>query len=289
MKKLLKKALCGALAITSAVASVGLFTACETKTPEVEMQLSFNGQKYTLEYTLYREVAPNTVAHFLALAENEYYNELCMHDYTAARMVGGVYSYVDGGENGGLVYKDYYATVKADTFKNFHHSVWADEEQTMPTYTLYGEFDSNNFKAVNNPLKQSLGALSTFYNEKDTEAKVVVNRADGEGISWKPYKYNSATSAFSISVDPTEKALAKVYCTFGELDADSKDEFNALLEAIDAYIVDNYGDSGTTSDFTERESILADEGDAYVEDGDYYLFNIPKEPIKINYVKVKKF
>ena len=88
MNKIFKKTLCSALAITSAVASIGLFTACETSKPRVEIQLQFQNTKYTLDYTLYREVAPNTVAHFLALAENEYYNELCMHDYTAARMVG---------------------------------------------------------------------------------------------------------------------------------------------------------------------------------------------------------
>ena len=56
-----------------------------------------------------------------------------------------MYSYVEGGEDGGLVYKDYYATVKADTFKNFSHSVWADEEQNTPLYTLYGEFSNNKF------------------------------------------------------------------------------------------------------------------------------------------------
>jgi len=289
MKKLFKKTVCGVLAIASSVASIGLFTACETNKPEVEIQLQFNGTKYTLDYTLYREVAPKTVAHFLALAENEYYNELCMHDYSSAKMIGGVYSYVEGGEDGGLVYKDYYATVKSEAFKNFSHSVWSDEEKTTPLYTVYGEFADNKFKVTNGALTQSLGSLSMYYNDLDTDAQVVVSRADGTGTSWKSYKYNCATSAFAISLDGTEKAASAKYCTFGKLDESSKDELNSLLAAIEAYISDNYGESGTESDFTKSESLHVNADDPIVEDGDYVSFNIPKQEIRINYVKVKKY
>lgn len=290
MAKLFKKTLCGVLAIAATVASVGLFSACETKKPEVEMQITFNGETYTLDYTLYREVAPATVSHFLALAENGYYDGLCIHDYAATKMIGGVYSYTQGAENGGLVYKDYYATVKADTFKNFSHSVWKDEEKTTPLYTLYGEFSNNKFSVKNGALKQTFGSLSMYYNEKDTEASVIVNRADGDGTSWKEYKYNSATSAFAISLDEAEKAVSSSYCTFAKLDEDSQEELKALLAAIETFMSENYGEDATVSDFVNQEEIAVDQDDAFVgEDDEELIFSVPNKEIQIKKVTVKKF
>lgn len=76
-KKLMSAALIG----VSVFASATLFSACTTSHPEVEMKLSFNGSTYTLEYKLYRKIAPSTVQHFLELVEKGYYDGLCIHDY----------------------------------------------------------------------------------------------------------------------------------------------------------------------------------------------------------------
>lgn len=62
-KKLMSAALIG----VSVFASATLFSACTTSHPEVEMKLSFNDKTYTLEYKLYRKIAPSTVQHFLEL------------------------------------------------------------------------------------------------------------------------------------------------------------------------------------------------------------------------------
>jgi hypothetical protein len=204
-------------------------------------------------------------------------------------MIGGTYSYEEGGENGGLVYKDYFGAVQSENFKNFSHSVWKDDQKQIPTYTLYGEFTNNKFKVTNGALQQTLGSLSMFYNTLDTGAQVYVARADGDGMSAKEYKYNCATSAFSISLDATVKAASAKYCTFATLNEDGKEELNALLDAIDAYIKDNYGESATESDFVQSESIHVDQKDPVVEDGDYATFKIPNKEIKIEFVKVKKY
>ncbi len=290
MAKLFKKTLCGVLAIVATVSSVGLFSACETKKPEVEMQITFNGETYTLDYTLYREVAPATVAHFLALAENGYYDGLCVHDYTDTKMIGGVYSYVEGGENGGLVYKDYYATVKSDDFKNFSHSVWKDEEKQNPLYTLYGEFSNNKFAVKSGALKQTFGSLSMYYNTKDTEASVIVNRADGNGTSWKEYKYNSATSAFAVSIAEAENTASSNYCSFATLDEDSQETLKELLAAVEAYIADAYGEEGKVSDFVTKEDVPVDQDDVFVgENEEEVIFSIPNKEIQIKKVTVKKY
>ena len=65
--KPLKKIMCAALAGVSVFASVAMFSSCTTSHPEVEMKLSFNDKSYTLQYKLYRKIAPSTVQHFLCL------------------------------------------------------------------------------------------------------------------------------------------------------------------------------------------------------------------------------
>ena len=91
--KPLKKIMCAALAGVSVFASVAMFSSCTTSHPEVEMKLSFNDKSYTLQYKLYRKIAPSTVQHFLELVENGYYDGLCIHNYDAgtSRLYTGGY------------------------------------------------------------------------------------------------------------------------------------------------------------------------------------------------------
>ena len=289
MSKILKKTLCGVLALTATIGAAASFTACETSEPEVEIQIEFNDKTYTLEYTLYRKIAPSTVSHFLALAENGYYDGLCVHHYGGNRMYTGGYSYVDGGENGGLVYKDYYAIVKADTFENFTHTVWADGEKENATYTLYGEFEKNNFVVTNGALKETFGSLTMYYTDKDTEEDVYVQRADGNGADWKSYQYNSATSLFYISLSTTTKTNGN-YCTFAELNEDSVEVLEDLQEAINAYIKANYGADAADSEFVTEVEISVDEDDAFVGEKDpEKTYKIPNEEIRIKKVEVTKY
>lgn len=288
MSKILKKTLCGVLAASAAVASVGMFSACETSKPGVEIQIQFNGVTYALDYTLHRKLAPATVAHFLNLAENNFYDGLCVHDYDDSRLYTGGYSYVEGGENGGLQYADYFAKVKAESFKNFSPTVWENSEKQTPTYTVYGEFSKNNFKVTSGALKETFGSLTMYYTPKDGERDVWVQRADGDGADWRTYKYNSATSLFYISLSSTEKNNTE-YCTFATLDEDCTDDLTDLQNAISDYISSNY-ENESESDFTTEVKIPVDEDDPIEGDADREAtYKVPNQPILIKKVTVKKY
>ena len=281
MKKMLKKSTSFALAMIATVASMGIFTACETKKPEVEMKIEYAGEVYTLEYTLYREVAPATVKHFITLAENNYYDGLCVHSYdeSANKMYTGAYKYQAGAENGGLVYQNYYDIVSK--YSNFNHTVWVDSDKVTPTYTLKGEFSANSFKVESGALKQSFGSLAMFYTAKDFDdlEKVAVLRSDGEKTDNRAYEYNSATSQFTIALSKTETSNAN-YCTFATLNDDSVEVLEALLAAIDEY----------ETDFVEEIEMEIDKDDAILGDRDNEAtYKVPVSPIVIKSVKVTKY
>ena len=280
MKKMLKKLTCLTMALTATCACAATFTACETNYPEVKLEIEFDGEVYELEYKLYRTVAPATVNHFLKLVENGYYDGVCVHDYDAweGTLYTGAYTYSAGADNGGLVYKNYYDIVK--TYENFPHTVWMDENQQTPTYTLYGEFSDNGF-AVEKGITDSLfGSLSMYYTNKSTsEDKVSVKRNDGKGYSNKQYQYNSATSMFTIELSEDAKS-SSAYCTFATLAEDSVDTFKSLKEAIDAY-----GD-----DLTSVHTLEVDRDDAFVSEHSLTAtYLVPEVSIVIKKATVEKY
>lgn len=291
MKKTMKKVCCAFLAGVSVFGSAAMLGGCTTNRPEVEMQIAFNGKTYTLEYTLYRKFAPNTVTHFLQLAENGYYDGLCVHDYADNKLYTGGYSYdKTQAEDGGLVYKSYFDTVKA--YENYAHSVWADTEKKVPTYTLYGEFSSNNVKVKNGGfLKQEFGSLTMYYTDKSSnDDTVIVEKIDGSGTDSKEYRYNSATSLFYIQLGSSASPNSK-YCTFGKISEGSVEELEELQDAIASYIETAYGsEDSSEASFAPAVEVAVDEDDPFVGDAALVAtYNVPEEPIVINYVKVLKF
>lgn len=292
-KRTMKKLACSVLAIASVTACMSTFTACETAHPEVEMTIEFNGKTYTLDYVLYRDVAPSTVNHFLWLAENGYYNGLCVHDYDAANkvMYTGGYSY---DEEDGITYKDYYTTVAelnkkatANGATAFPYSVYADREKTNPLYTLYGEFEDNSFQVENGDKVAEFGALTMYYTPKtNCEDRVYVVRNDDDSLSGRDYKYNSATSQFYITLNENNTNSA-AYCTFATLDEDSVSDLQELQTAIEAYI--GAGDEEDV-DFTTVKKVTVDEDDPYVGDQELsQSYDVPVEPIVIKSVTVSKY
>ena len=283
-----KRIVSAALALSAVCASAATFSACETAHPEVQITLSFQNQDYTLDYTLYRKVAPATVEHFLTLAENGYYDGLCVHDYDDSKMYTGGYSYQDGGANGGLIYKNYYEIVKS----YIPQTVWQDQAKTLPTYTLYGEFESNKFSVKNNGhLLESFGSLTMYYTEKeDCEDSVYVQRSDGDGVSTRGYEYNSATSLFYISLSTGTKTN-KNYCTFALLSDDSTSALTDLQTAIADYIEDNYGEEeDAAEDFVTDVTLEVDADDIFVGGRDNEeTYQVPNEPIVVKKVEVKKY
>lgn len=296
MKKTLKKITCGILAAVGVFGCATTLTACETAHPEVEMKIEFNGETYKLEYKLYRKVAPATVNHFIWLADNGYYNELCVHDYSEddyLRMYTGAYSVAEAEDDAdGLDYKKYYDTIATyKNYKSFPVSVWEDSEKKKPTYTLKGEFSDNNFRVESGALKETFGSLTMYYHdisdyEATAESKVYMIRADGKDPSKCDYRYNYTTSMFYISLSETT-VTNKAYCTFATLKEDSKAKLEALQEALEDYIADNYSESES---FTESETVNVCEDDPQL--GDHSVtetFSVPKKPIVIKSVKVTKY
>ncbi len=288
MKKFLKKAVCGILAITAVSASVATFSGCETSHPEVQMEIEFNGKTYTLEYKLYRKIAPATVNHFLKLAENGYYDGVCVHDYDASgsKLYTGGYTAADN--EYGLEYKPYYDIVK--TYENFPTTVWLDGKGGTPTYTVRGEFSANNFVVENGYVEQTFGSLTMYYTEKDSDVKVAVERADGESTSNKKYDYNSATSLFYISLSESTSTNTK-YCTFATLEDGSVEDLKDLKEAIASYIADNYGSNEEeNTSFVTSQVVEVDRDDVFVgESENTEIYDVPNEPIVIKKVSVTKY
>lgn len=288
-----KRFLCTALLSATVFGVATSFTGCTTSHPEVEMKIKFNDKAYVMQYTLYRKLAPATVQHFMDLAELEFYNGLCVHDYTDGKIYAGGYKYdAEESDQGGLVEVDYFATVAERISKKgkdaFSHSVWHDREKTTPTYTVYGEFSNNNFEVESGALKQSFGSLTMFYTPKtNNRDEVYAARSDGDGVNRKDYRYNSATSLFFISTS-TSTTSSSSYCTFATIKDDSKDDLNNLLDAIADYIDEHFEEEA--EEFAPDTVVSTDLGDEYVGDDKLTdLFNVPVEPIVIEYVKVKKY
>ncbi len=287
MRKTIKKLACTALAAISVFGCAATLTACETSHPEVEMKLEFNGKTYTLDYKLYRKIAPATVDHFLWLADNDYYNGLCIHDYDedGYRMYTGGYSATDATT---LVYKRYYDTISTySNYAKFPVSVWADRAATTPTYTLRGEFEDNNFVVTNGALEESFGSLSMFYYdissyESVAQSDVYIHDDGNKGeIIGNEYQFNQTTSLFYISLTPTAKQNAS-YCTFATLDKDSKSTLEDLQAAIEEYAGDE--------DFTQSVSMDILEDDKKIGHSPREeRFDVPKSAIVIKQVKVTKY
>ncbi len=280
MFKNLKRFISTALAITSVCACTATLTACETPHPEVQITLSFNDETYTLDYVLYRNITPATVNHFLALAENKYYDGLCVHDYTSDALYTGAYSY----KNEELVYKNYFDEVAS----YIPQTVWFDSEKENPTYTLYGEFESNNFSVENGDLSESFGALVMYYSDKNTEGEVYVQRNQDGKLAPRAYEKNSATSQFFISLK--EKTTAnKDYCVFATLKEGSVSVLEDLQAAITDYITDTYGEDQESEFVTETDMDIDDDDLMLGGNGSTVFYDVPNEPIVVTSVKVKKY
>lgn len=297
--KILKKITCGALVFASVFACAIAATGCETDRPEVEMQIEFNGETYTLEYEMYRKISPSTVNHFIWLVDNDYYDGLCVHsyDYSAKKMYTGGYKIAEEGTNEtGIVYKPYYDEIKKfENYADFPVSVWMDNEKTTPTYTLYGEFSDNGFRVENGKTKQTFGSLTMFYHSKDTKDKVYMpylSEDKQDTLASRQYKYNSATSLFYIALSE-DTASPSEYCTFATLKEKSVDVLKDFQEDLTGFIDNRYGEDGekaAVSSFVTEEKVTVDEDDVFVgSKAGEQTFYVPNSPIIIKKVSMIKY
>ena len=230
MSNKIKKA-CLAFALTAVVGASFTATACsESKHPEVTISISFNGSNFDIDYTLSRNMYPQTVQHFIELADAGYYDGMCIHDYTSNALYSGGYKLVDGE----LEEVDYFNVVKeleSEKEITFTQSVWKDKDQSIPLYTVYGEFTGNGVQNERSrEYRHSEGALVMYYTPKVANGKgeidVTVERADGgknnDGnvVQTVHYSTNSATSLFYTYTGTSGAALDENYCVFGKAKED---------------------------------------------------------------------
>ena len=298
MKHKLRRILSLAAALTVGGCALGMFAGCTTKHPEVLITYSFDGKNYTVKYILSRNDAPQTVQHFIELADAGYYDGMCVHDYTSDAIYSGGY-YLKDDE---LEEVDYFETVKrleTERGITFTQSVWKANEAKEPLYTVYGEFYNNgvsNARARENV--HSAGALVMYYTDKgDFNGDVVVERADkgknndGQSTQYARYATNSATSLFYTYTGSANMTWDSKYSVFGIADDDDyqKQMVDGLLAAISAY-QDTLGEN---EDFTTEKVTVINEYEPFEEVAkarDEKTFHTPvKKPIIIQSVKVKKY
>lgn len=156
----------------------------EVKNPIVTMEVKDYG---TIKIELYPEMAPNTVANFIALAENGFYNETKFHRVVSGFMIQG------GGTKG--------EETVSPKLSNLGIKVSEDKDKE---YCIKGEFLANKFNK--NTLKHEEGVIS-------------MARADytqNYSPSLTTESYNSASAQFFI-MTADNSSLDGMYAPFGKV------------------------------------------------------------------------
>ncbi len=234
-----------AAAIVAMAFGIGGAAACNMQTdhPEVRISVEFNGGTYDLYYTLYRNMYPTTVGHFITLAENGIYNDMLVHDTSRSTdWISGGYKYDAA---------DFSAKAEANALADYlqEHSVETSymelfnagklntgaynytDRSMLPT--LVGEFSKNSSPEIENgkPTAQT-GSLKMYYYEKKTTEKVLSDFGQGE-LFQRDYKYNCATSLFAMQIENGNTLSGEYYCVFGRLN--NLDALQSLKDAIADY------------------------------------------------------
>ncbi|MBR7099595.1 MAG: peptidylprolyl isomerase [Clostridia bacterium] len=311
LNKTIKRAVCFLFAAIMVVSTACMFGSCTSANPKVTLTVSFNSKTYKIEYKLYRKFFPQTVQHFIELAESGYYDGLCFHDYQdSVGMFTGGYEY-DAAQAGdpetrGLVEREYFSYLEehnVELTQTVYKPVAAGKVPTEGTNTVVGEFKSNHYEIENNDKKYGSlkdGALVMYYTDKSEadSTQVTVKRnsktaqvgddweKDAEWYSTKGYAKNSATSLFYIS-SVTENAVNQDYCVFGEpYNEAAQEKYEELMTAITKYIKDVEA-NGENSFVQETEPMLVDTEDWFYRS--YKLeatYKVPMAPIILTSVKV---
>ena len=290
MKKISRLIAIAGAALMSAATMVA-FAGCDTGYPEVSITYKFRDKEYVVEYTLTRDGAPQTVQHFLELADAGYYDGTVIHNYESSGQIlyGGGYVLDSYGE---LEEKDYWTEVKRLEEQKgitFTQSVFYEGTENG-LYTVRGEFSSNGVEKNNKSYRQNTrGTLVMYYmNKGEDSTRVSTVRNNGEVQDGDYYRLNSATSLFyTVTVSGSSTVHSdNDYCAFGI----TKD-FEKLQELLDA--IDEYVDTlDENNPFTIDRDIVLNQHDPFESVVNGRLtetYSIPTEPITIVSVKVNKY
>ncbi len=301
--KLVRRIAAFSSAVVLVTGAACMFSGCTSKHPQVTITYSFNGAEYAVEYELSRLSAPQTVQHFIELADAGYYDGTCIHDYDANYLYGGGYYFDESNE---LVEKNYFTEVRRleQEGNEFTQFVWKNDSAHTPLYTVYGEFKENGCQPENPEYMHMRGALVMYYTDKSDTARgieVRVNRNDGgddndgEETQVLSYDKNSATSLFYTFLGQTEYERDAKYTVFGKVvDLTAEGAFERLLAAIADYENELEEDAS----FTVENDVVLDyydhEGDpdfvGVRSGGKHAQYNTPQDaPIIVTSVKVTKY
>lgn len=306
VKRILKTLVFG-VAMTAAVAVSATFAGCkiETNHPEVKITVEFNSNSYEIGYKLYRNMYPQTVKHFIELADSGFYNDMIVHNYNSTDWFTGGYGYDEeaysaaASNSANNSMGDYLSDediCKEDEYDSLFEngaltaSVFKTQDLSTALKTLIGEY-SNNINQVieNGALSAAKGTLKMFYYAKETKQQVYVTPNSTQIITAN-YKNNCATSLFMMQVGSGSTYSASNYCTFATIkDSDALDD---LLDAIQDYIDDVY--DSVSSDFVTSATVLVDNNEEFstssiTDQAISQTFSVPVTPIIIRSVKVTKY
>ena len=307
-KKLLKKLACVTMLACLSVPLVAA-AACnvETKHPKVRITVEFNSKSYDLNYTLYRNMYPNTVRRFIELADSGFYSNMLIHDYQSNDWFSGGYTYDKA---------EYDAAVEINALTDYLEG-HSKEQQFMELFnankisktvyaeyaysggsqvvvadsalpTLIGEFYNNVKQEIKKgELTAEQGTLKMFYYEKESTQKVHVDTKNKKNeIIWNAdYKTNCATTLFAMQVSSSSAYSESDYCVFGKME--STTALTNLMNAISDYYGDDV-ESVTVSDVSV-DNIVGDYSNEPADKGTEVNFTLPASPIVIKSVKVTKY
>lgn len=182
------------LAITALIAYVCYGILKGSKNPVATMEVSYvdsegNEQTGTIKLELNPDVAPTSVANFIQLANNGFYDGLTFHRIISDFMIQGGDKKGDG--SGSAKLSDLDKKIQADSAQDY-------------TYSIKGEFAANG---INNSLKFEKGVIG-------------MARSDYSTYGFTQEGYNSASSQFFIVTTDnkdTLNSLNQSYASFGKV------------------------------------------------------------------------
>ncbi len=302
----------GVAAIASACALVPALSGCSTGHPEAKITISFNDTEYVLQYKLYRTMYPQTVQHFIELADNGFYDNTIVHDYETSTWYAGGYNYIESSDSGEATSsytasfnegKEAFLDYLESASKEKEYEALADPDAgkitptvykdmigghlSQPLNTLIGEFSNNQHKIENGALKSSFGCLRMYYTTKSNvdsakNVRVYLNKEGSPIGVMGDYGYNCATSLFSIQQNKTETTDSS-YCIFGVLQND--DVLTSLRTAVS-----DYSAKIGSSKFTLDIKMYVDNRDEFVgANVNEVTYRATSMPIIIKSVKITKY
>lgn len=182
------------IAITAIIAYVSYGILKENKNPVATMEVSYidnegKEQTGTIKIELDPNVAPTSVANFIQLADNGFYNGLTFHRIISDFMIQGGDKKGDG--SGSAKLSDLDKKIQVDSQQDY-------------TYSIKGEFAANG---VNNTLKFEKGVIG-------------MARSDYSSYGLAEEGYNSASSQFFIVTTDNSDVLNNLnqnYASFGKV------------------------------------------------------------------------